>query len=237
MTVPSLALTDVVAAYGRVVVLHELTLVVEPGEIVAILGGNGAGKSTTLKVICGLVRPRSGTIELFGERIDGRPAHRMASLGIGLSSQGRQVFPKMTVSENLQMGAYSRRDADIDADFERVFTLFPKMRDRRRQTAGTLSGGEQQMLAISRALMTRPRLMLLDEPSMGVAPIVNEEIKDVVRQVRNDGVTVVIVEQNVELAMALADRGYVLEMGRVAVEGSNAYLRETDRVKAAYLGG
>lgn len=236
MTTPALALHEVTAAYGRVVVLRELTLSADAGEIVAILGGNGAGKSTTLKVVCGLVRPRSGSVELFGERIDGRPAHRIASLGIGLSSQGRQVFPKMSVLENLKLGAYSRRDDDIGDDFERVFTLFPRLKDRRAQSAGTLSGGEQQMLAIGRALMTRPRLMLLDEPSLGVAPVVIEEIKEVVRQVRADGVTVVIVEQNVELAMSLADRGYVLEMGRVAVEGSNEYLRQTDRVKAAYLG-
>ncbi len=237
MEAKALELDAVVAGYGRVVVLRELTLSVDVGEIVAILGGNGAGKSTALKSICGLVKPRSGTIGLFGERIDGMPPHKIAKRNIGLASQGRQVFPKMTVLDNLKMGAYSRKDEDIDADFERVYDFFPRLKDRRKQSAGTMSGGEQQMLAIGRALMTRPKLMMLDEPSLGVAPIINEEIKRVIRKVRDEGVTVIVVEQNVDLAISVADRGYVLEMGHVAVEGSSDYLRTTDRVKAAYLGG
>jgi branched-chain amino acid transport system ATP-binding protein len=237
MSEPALRINDLVAAYGRLTVLRGLSLEVAAGETVAILGGNGAGKSTTLKAVCGLVRPSGGTIELFGKRIDDMPPHRIAALDIGFSSQGRQVFPRMSVLDNLKMGGYARRDGLLTEDLERMYELFPKLKDRTKQLAGTMSGGEQQMLAIARALVTQPRLLMLDEPSMGVAPIIIEEISGVLRRLCAEGLTVVIVEQNVELALSLADRGYVLEMGRVAVEGTVDYLRTTDRVRAAYLGG
>lgn len=234
----ALSLRDVHLCYGEVVVLRGLTLQVDTGEIVAILGGNGAGKSTTLKAICGLVAPNSGEIRTFGERADGLPSHKVAARGVALSLQGRQVFPKMSVLENLRLGAYMRRDgARVRQDFDWVLDLFPRLRERQRQAAGTLSGGEQQMLAVGRALMGRPRLLLLDEPSLGVAPKTVAEIADVVREINETGTTVVIVEQNVDLALSLASRGYVLETGRVAVAGSTEFLRGADRVKAAYLGG
>ncbi len=237
MSQPALRIVDLVAAYGRLTVLRGLSLEVAAGETVAILGGNGAGKSTTLKAVCGLVSPVSGSIELFGVRIDEMPPHRIASLDIGFSSQGRQVFPGMSVLDNLKMGAYSRKDALVDDDFDRMYELFPRLKDRTKQLAGTLSGGEQQMLAIARALITRPKLLMLDEPSLGVAPIVIEEIAAAVKRLNGEGLTVVIVEQNVELALSLSHRGFVLEMGQVVVEGTVEYLRTTDRVRAAYLGG
>lgn len=237
MSEPALRINNLVAAYGRLTVLRGLSLEVAPGETVAILGGNGAGKSTTLKAVCGLVRPAGGTIELFGKRIDDMPPHRIAALDIGFSSQGRQVFPSMSVLDNLKMGGYARRGGLLTEELERMYELFPKLKDRTKQLAGTMSGGEQQMLAIARALVTQPRLLMLDEPSMGVAPIIIEEISGVLQRLCAEGLTVVIVEQNVELALSLADRGYVLEMGRVAVEGTVDYLRTTDRVRAAYLGG
>lgn len=234
----ALELRDIVASYGPVRVLKGLSLDVEQGEIIAILGGNGAGKSTVLKAICGLNHASSGTITLFGARIEKEKPHKIAAHDVALCAQGRQIFPKMTVAENLQMGAYARRDpAAIRTDLDSVFTLFPKLAERRRQVAGSLSGGEQQILAIARAMLKRPKLIMLDEPSLGVSPAVIDQIRQVIERLRGEGMTFILVEQNVDFALTVADRGYVLEAGVVAVEGTSEFLAGTDRVRAAYLGG
>ena len=212
-----LELRDVHAYYGNIHALKGISLTVEPGEIVTLIGSNGAGKSTTLKTISGLLRPRHGEILFEGERIDGLRADEVVGRGVSQSPEGRRVFPRMTVQENLEMGAFQRhKGPELDADFERVFTLFPRLLERRSQKAGTLSGGEQQMLAIGRALMARPKLLLLDEPSMGLAPI--------------------LVEQNALQALSVAHRGYVLQTGSIVLAGSASTLREDPTVRKAYLG-
>jgi branched-chain amino acid transport system ATP-binding protein len=205
------------------------------GEIVALLGANGAGKTTTQKTISGMLRPSAGQITFLGERIDGVPAHELIRLGICHAPEGRHVFPRMTVAENLEMGAFRFKRLD-QADLDRVLELFPRLRERYRQVSGTLSGGEQQMLAIGRALMGKPRLLLLDEPSMGLAPMVVAQIFDIVREINESGVTVLLVEQNAAQALALADRGYVLETGELVLHGTGSELLADDRVRAAYLG-
>jgi branched-chain amino acid transport system ATP-binding protein len=226
---------DMEVRYGAIRAIKGISFHVEDGEIVALLGANGAGKTTTQKTISGMLRPSAGQIVFAGERIDGVPAHELIGLGICHVPEGRRVFPRMTVAENLEMGAFRFKRMD-QAELERVLDLFPRLRERFRQAAGTLSGGEQQMLAIGRALMGQPRLLLLDEPSMGLAPLVVAQIFEIIREINSSGVTVLLVEQNAAQALALADRGYVLETGELVLEGTGAQLLADDRVRAAYLG-
>jgi len=233
-----LELRDVHAYYGNIHALKGISITVDEGEIVTLIGANGAGKSTTLKTISGLLRPRSGEVLLGGSRIDGMRADQVVSLGITQSPEGRRVFPRMSVRENLEMGAFQRRKGpDLDADFERVLGLFPRLRERIDQAGGTLSGGEQQMLAIARALMARPRLILLDEPSMGLAPILVEQIFDIVRDINAQGTTVLLVEQNALMALGLASRGYILQTGEIVLADSAERLAVNPEVQKAYLGG
>jgi branched-chain amino acid transport system ATP-binding protein len=213
-------------------------MAIEPGEIVTLIGANGAGKSTTLKTISGLLRPRSGEIWFDGARIDGVKPHDVVGLGICQAPEGRRIFPRMTVLENLQMGHFLRKvGPDVSADFDRVYTLFPRLKERRSQNGGTLSGGEQQMLAIGRALMARPKLLLLDEPSMGLAPILVEQIFEIVRDINATGTTVLLVEQNALMALGLASRGYILQTGEIVLQDAADRLMVNPEVKKAYLGG
>ena len=223
--------------YGAIRAVHDVSLEVRPNEIVTLVGSNGAGKSSTLNAVAGLVRPDAGEIRLAGARVDGRRPWELVARGVSLTPEGRQVFPRFTVEENLAVGAYSRRDrAAVETDLERVFALFPVLRERRRQPAGTLSGGEQQMLAIARALMSRPKLLLLDEPSMGLAPLMVEKIFEVIRAIAAEGVTMLLVEQNARLALETSHRGYVLEGGLVALAGDSKSLLGDPRIREAYLG-
>jgi len=222
-------------SYGAIEALRNITFEVDEGEIVTLLGANGAGKTTTLRTISGLLRPKGGAIEFDGKSMAGVAAHDIVAAGIGHVPEGRRIFPRMSVYENLQMGAYRRR-GDISADVERVYDLFPVLRERHEQEGGTLSGGEQQMLAIGRALMSRPRLLLLDEPSMGLAPLVVLKIFEIIREINEAGTTVLLVEQNAAQALRLATRGYVLETGEVVMTDTAAALLTNDRVRAAYLG-
>jgi branched-chain amino acid transport system ATP-binding protein len=234
---PLLELDGVHVYYGAIHALKGVTLTVDEGQIVALLGANGAGKSTTLRTISGLLRPREGTVRFGGEEIDRENAQSIVKLGIAQSPEGRQLFSRMTVLENLEMGAFQRKDkAGITADIERIYQLFPRLAERRAQKAGTLSGGEQQMCAIGRALLARPRLLLLDEPSMGLAPVLVERIFEVIVDVNREGTTVLLVEQNAAMALEIADRGYVLETGRIALADDAESLRANERVRATYLG-
>jgi branched-chain amino acid transport system ATP-binding protein len=232
-----LRLEDVYTYYGQIAALKGVSLHVDAGEIVALIGANGAGKTTTLRTISGLQRPRRGTITFDGQRIDGLPPHEIAARGLVHAPEGRRLFHRMTVLENLELGAYTRRDhASFRADVERIYQLFPRLAERAQQRAGTLSGGEQQMLAIARALMARPRLLLLDEPSMGLAPLVVETIFETLLEINRQGVTILLVEQNAHMALAIAHRGYVLETGRVILADSAERLRADEGVRRAYLG-
>jgi branched-chain amino acid transport system ATP-binding protein len=232
-----LRLDDVHVYYGAIAALKGVSLAIEAGEIVALIGANGAGKSTTLRTISGLVHPRRGAIWLDGTRIDGWAAHRITRLGLAHAPEGRRLFPRMSVHENLEMGAFARTDrVAVQRDFEWVLDLFPRLRERLRQPAATLSGGEQQMLAIGRALMASPRLLLLDEPSMGLAPLLVEAIFAALQQINQQGVTILLVEQNANMALAVAARAYVLEVGRVVLSDSAAQLRGNELVQRAYLG-
>jgi branched-chain amino acid transport system ATP-binding protein len=232
-----LAVDGVRAAYGRVEALHGVSLEVRPGEIVALIGANGAGKTTTLSVISGLIRPTAGRVLLDGEEIHRRPAHEIVARGVVQVPEGRRIFPRLTVLENLRMGAYLSGDAaEIDRRLGRVLDLFPILRERAGQAGGTLSGGEQQMLAIGRALMSTPRLLLLDEPSLGLAPLVVARIFETLRAIHAEGVTILLVEQNARAALSLADRAYVLETGAVALSGTGRDLVANDAVRKAYLG-
>ena len=233
-----LELDNLQVFYGHIHALKGISLTVDQGEVVALLGSNGAGKTTTLRTISGLMRPRQGRVLLEGETIDHLPPHVIVNRGIGHAPEGRRIFARLTVRENLEMGAYSRTDQGaIRDDMDRVFTLFPRLKERRHQVAGTLSGGEQQMLAIGRALMTRPRLMLLDEPSMGLAPLLVEQIFETIRDINAQGTTILLVEQNAFMALTVAQRGYVLQTGEITLSGTAAELQENDEVKRAYLGG
>jgi branched-chain amino acid transport system ATP-binding protein len=233
-----LRLSDVHTYYGHIHALQGISLEVHRGEIVTLLGANGAGKTTTLKTIHGLLHPREGRIEFDGRDITAMPAHEHVGVGIGQAPEGRRIFSRMSVLENLQMGAYSRRDTkDLRPDFARVFELFPRLQERRTQSAGTLSGGEQQMLAIGRALMTRPKLLLLDEPSMGLSPILVQEIFAIIKDINEQGATILLVEQNALMALGVADRGYVLQTGRIVQSGDAKALLEDEEVRKAYLGG
>jgi branched-chain amino acid transport system ATP-binding protein len=235
MTEALLSVQDIEVRYGAIKALKGISFEVNSGEVIALLGANGAGKTTTQKTVSGMLRPALGEIVYDGQRIDGIPAHELISLGICHVPEGRRVFPRMTVHENLEMGAFRFKRAD-PALFAHVLELFPRLRERIKQPAGTLSGGEQQMLAIGRALMGKPTLLLLDEPSMGLAPLVVKQIFDIVREINSSGVTVLIVEQNAAQALALANRGYVLETGEIVLTGTGAELLADDRVRAAYLG-
>jgi branched-chain amino acid transport system ATP-binding protein len=230
-----LTVQDLVTAYGSVEALHGISFHVDEGEIVALLGANGAGKTTALRTISGLLRPRSGEVRFAGERIDARPAHEIVRLGLTHVPEGRWIFTLLTVDENLRLGAYTERSVPRDA-LDRVFTRFPRLAERRRQLAGTLSGGEQQMLAMARALMTRPRLLLLDEPSMGLAPVLVRAIFQTIAEINREGTTVLLVEQNANAALRLGRRAYVLENGRIALEGLGAELTRNEAVRRVYLG-
>ena len=232
-----LALEALECNYGKVQAVRSLSIEVAQGELVTLIGSNGAGKSTTLKAISGLVKPAGGKIRFDGRDITGAAPRDILALGIAHCPEGRRVFPYMTVAENLEMGSYLRGDAaEVEADMEKLFDRFPILRARREQAAGTLSGGEQQMLAISRALMSRPRLVLFDEPSLGLAPNIVEQTFDIIRQIRTEGVTVVMVEQNAFAALELCDRAYVLEQGRVTLTGTGPELLDNPHVRNAYLG-
>ncbi len=234
---PVLELRDVDVLYGRVQALRGVSLTVGEGEIVALIGSNGAGKTTTLRTISGLVRPAKGTVLLRGEPINQLGPEKIAQLGVGHAPEGRRLFSRMTVRENLDMGAYSRHDrSGVKSDFERVYELFPRVKERSGQLAGSLSGGEQQMVAIGRALMARPSVLLLDEPSLGLAPIVVDSLFAVIREINQGGTTVLLIEQNALLALNTARRGYVLEVGEVATQGPSEELLHSPDVQRAYLG-
>ena len=234
---PLLRVSELEADYGRVRALHGISLDVAEGSVVALLGANGAGKTTTLRVISGLLRPTRGTVEFEGSRIDGWRPDRIVRAGIVHVPEGRLIFPELTVRENLSLGAYARRDSAAGEGPERVFHYFPRLRERLQQLGGTLSGGDQQMLAIGRALMAQPRLLLLDEPSLGLAPLLVKEIFHVISDIRAAGTTVLLVEQNAHMALAIADRAYVLETGRMLLADTSAALRQKEEVRRAYLGG
>ncbi len=232
-----LELDQVNTFYGNIQALHRVSLHIDAGEIVTLIGANGAGKSTILMSISGILTPRSGTIRFDGHDITGMAAERIVALGISQVPEGRHIFPDLTVAENLDMGAFLRTDRQgIAEDLEYIYTLFPILRERRRQPGGNLSGGEQQMLAISRALMARPRLLLLDEPSMGLAPLVTKQIFRIIKKINKQQTTIFLVEQNANLALQLADRGYVLENGRIVMEDRGAALRSNDTIRQTYLG-
>lgn len=232
-----LEVNDIHTYYGNIHALKGISLKVEKGEIVSLIGGNGAGKTTTLRSISGLLKPRQGDITLEGEEISDIPAHDLVYKGISMVPEGRGVFARLTVEENLDMGAFSRNDkAGIQQDLERVYVLFPRLKERRNQVAGTLSGGEQQMLATGRALMARPRLLLMDEPSMGLAPILVEGIFDTIQQINQEGTTILLVEQNATMALGIAHRGYVLQTGAIVLSDTAEHLRTNEMVQKAYLG-
>ncbi len=232
-----LEVKDLAVAYGRVQAVKGISFSVEQGTIVSLLGTNGAGKTTTLRTISGLLRPTAGEILFEGKRIDTVPAHQIVTLGIAQSPEGRRLFPRMSVEDNLLLGAYTRKDtAGIREDLDRAYALFPVLGERRGQAAGLFSGGEQQMLAIARAMMSRPRLLMLDEPSMGLSPIMTTTIMNTIAELKSTGTTILLVEQNAQAALALSDRGYVLEVGSITLSDTGAALLEDDRVRRTYLG-
>ncbi|MBD8007698.1 ABC transporter ATP-binding protein [Bacillus norwichensis] len=224
--------------YGRIHALKGISLEVEKGEIVSLIGANGAGKSTLLKTLSGLIRPKEGEIIYLDESIAGKPAQSIVKAGISQVPEGRRVFAEMSVEENIELGAFLRRDkAGIQQSFQKVYEVFPRLYERRKQMAGTLSGGEQQMLAMGRAIMARPKLLLLDEPSMGLAPLMVQTIFDIIKDINDEGTTILLVEQNAHMALSIASRGYVIETGKMILSGSAKELQESEEVKKAYLGG
>ena len=223
--------------YGAIHAIKGVSFHVDEGEIVTLIGANGAGKSTTLQTISGLLRSRTGSIEFCGENISKLPPHKIVEKGLAQVPEGRRIFLQMSVQENLDMGAYTQSGAGVGENIERVFEQFPRLKERRRQIAGTLSGGEQQMLAIGRALMSRPKLLMLDEPSMGLAPILVEQIFEIIQSLHKSGTTILLVEQNAQMALSVADRAYVMETGTISLSGTGRELAESDQVKKAYLGG
>jgi branched-chain amino acid transport system ATP-binding protein len=231
-----LELEDIHTFYGNIEALKGISITVEEGEIVTLIGSNGAGKSTTLRSISGLTPPRQGSVRFNGDEISETAPQDIVRLGISQSPEGRHCFQRMTVSENLDLGAFLRRDADIDSDRDRVFELFPRLKERERQKAGTMSGGEQQMLAIGRALMAQPKLLLLDEPSMGIAPILVERIYETIAEINRQGTTILLVEQNANFALGVSKRAYVLETGQIALSDRSDALRDNPEVQKAYLG-
>ena len=234
---PILKVDDINVYYGSIHAIKGISFEVNEGEVVTLIGANGAGKSTTLNTIAGLLDSRTGSVTFMGEKLGGIPAHKIVSKGLALVPEGRRVFQQMTVEENLEMGAYTQGGKDMDADLEHVYELFPRLKERRRQVAGTLSGGEQQMLAMGRALMSHPKLLMLDEPSMGLAPILVEQVFDIIRSLHKAGTTILLVEQNAQMALSVADRAYVLETGKITLTGTGAELARSEEVRKAYLGG
>ena len=223
--------------YGAIHAVKNVSLHVNEGEIVTLIGANGAGKTTTLQTISGLLHARSGSISFLDQNIGGIPAHKLVSLGMAQVPEGRRVFLQMSVKENLEMGAYTRPNSEVDASIAEVYERFPRLKERMNQVAGTLSGGEQQMLAMGRALMSKPKLLMLDEPSMGLAPILVEQIFDIIKELHKAGTTILLVEQNAEMALKVADRAYVMESGKITLSGTGAELAASDAIKKAYLGG
>jgi branched-chain amino acid transport system ATP-binding protein len=237
MMAAMLGIKDLSTHYGAICAVNQVSLHVNPGEIVSLIGSNGAGKTSLLMTVCGNPRASGGSIRFEGEDITHQPSHLIMRKGIAISPEGRRVFPQLTVTENLQMGGFFLGKSEIEAGIEHVFELFPRLRDRASQRAGTMSGGEQQMLAIGRALMSKPRLLLLDEPTLGLAPLIIAQIFEIIQTIRGEGVTVFLVEQNANRALQIADRGYVLENGRLVLEDTGANLLKNDAVRKAYLGG
>ncbi|MDE6921940.1 MAG: ABC transporter ATP-binding protein [Oscillospiraceae bacterium] len=232
-----LKVNDINVYYGAIHAIKGVSFEVNDGEVVTLIGANGAGKSTILNTVCGLLRSRTGSVEFLGKNLGSVPAHKIVELGMAHVPEGRRIFQQMTVEENLEMGAYTQVRSSVDPNLERVYEQFPRLKERRKQVAGTLSGGEQQMLAMGRGLMSNPRLLMLDEPSMGLAPILVEQIFDIIRQLHKAGTTILLVEQNAQMALSVADRGYVLETGKVVATGAGAELLRDEAVKKAYLGG
>jgi branched-chain amino acid transport system ATP-binding protein len=231
-----LEVKDLKVAYGKILAVKKISFSVEEGQVVTLIGTNGAGKTTTLRTISGLIRPASGEILFQGKRIDTVAAHEIVSLGVAHSPEGRKIFPKMTIEENLLLGAFARRDSEISKDLNAAYELFPILGERRNQLAGTFSGGEQQMLAMTRAMMSRPKLLMLDEPSMGLSPLMMKVIMQTVKTLQSQGTTILLVEQNAQAALSLADHGYVLEVGRIVIRGTGKDLLVNDAVRKAYLG-
>jgi len=234
---PILSVQDIQVSYGQINALHGISLDVEKGEIVTLIGANGAGKTTTLRTISGLLKPKHGDVSYNGASIVGKKPHVVTAMGISHVPEGRGIFANLTVQDNLELGAYLRKDKITQAEYERIFTLFPVLKDRIKQNAGTLSGGEQQMLAISRALMSKPQVLLLDEPSLGLAPQMVQTIFRVIREINAEGTTILLVEQNAHMALVTARRGYVMETGRIVLADETKALLASDRIKKAYLGG
>ncbi len=232
-----LKVNDINVYYGAIHAIKGVSFQVNDGEVVTLIGANGAGKSTILNTVCGLLRSRTGSIEFLDRNLASVPAHQVVELGMAHVPEGRRIFQQMTVEENLEMGAYTQPRSSVDPNLERVYEQFPRLKERRRQIAGTLSGGEQQMLAMGRGLMSNPKLLMLDEPSMGLAPILVEQIFDIIRRLHKAGTTILLVEQNARMALSVADRGYVLETGKIVATGSGEELLRDEAVKKAYLGG
>ena len=232
-----LSVSDLEVSYGAIAALHGISLDVEKGEIVTLIGANGAGKTTTLRTISGLLKPRRGAVSYQGRNIVGMKPHAITAMGVSHVPEGRGIFANLTVSDNLELGAYLRKDKVSQREYDRIFTLFPVMKERMKQNAGTLSGGEQQMLAISRALMSKPQVLLLDEPSLGLAPQMVQAIFGVIREINAEGTTILLVEQNAHMALTTAHRGYVMETGRIVLHDTTPALLASDRVRKAYLGG
>ncbi len=231
-----LEVKDLKVAYGKILAVKKISFSVDEGQVVTLIGTNGAGKTTTLRTISGLLRPASGEILFQGKRIDAVPAHEIVTLGLAHSPEGRRIFPKLTVEENLLLGAFTRSDSGIKNDLDGTYDLFPLLGERRSQLAGTLSGGEQQMLAMGRAMMSRPKLLMLDEPSMGLSPLMMKKIMQTVKTLQSQGTTILLVEQNAQAALKLADKGYVLEVGKIVLQGTGKDLLVNDAVRKAYLG-
>jgi branched-chain amino acid transport system ATP-binding protein len=231
-----LEVKDLKVAYGKILAVKKISFSVEQGQVVTLIGTNGAGKTTTLRTISGLIRPLSGEILFQGKRIDTVPAHEIVTMGVAHSPEGRKIFPKMTVEENLRLGAFSRGDSGVNTDLDAAYDLFPVLGERRNQLAGTFSGGEQQMLAMSRAMMSRPKLLMLDEPSMGLSPLMMKVIMTTVKTLQSQGTTILLVEQNAQAALRLADHGCVLEVGKIVIRGTGKDLLVNDAVRKAYLG-
>lgn len=232
-----LKVDDINVYYGSIHAIKGISFEVEEGEVVTLIGANGAGKSTTLNTISGLLRSKTGSIEFMGQSLAKVPSHKIVERGLALVPEGRRIFLQMTVQENLEMGAFTQKGGETQQDLEKIYALFPRLKERLKQMAGTLSGGEQQMLAMGRALMSRPKLLMLDEPSMGLAPLLVEQIFDIIKELHRAGTTILLVEQNAQMALSVADRGYVLETGRVTLTGPGRELLADEAVKKAYLGG